>query len=123
MNDISEIQPESTNEELLRRINKLETELQEAINDRQMKEKLLENSKKTQKTLEGFHDTYKKKVYMLQEKIKILENREAESSAGDAGNQELEAKIRSLNETIDKLRKDNTRVNQEIEKIKQNVFE
>lgn len=123
MNDISEIQPEGTNEDLLRRINKLETELQEAINDRQMKEKLLENSKKTQRTLEGFHENYKKKISILQEKVKSLESGQTESSGGDAGNKELEAKIRSLNETIDKLRKDNTRANQEIDKIKQKDFE
>lgn len=53
----------------------------------------------------------------------MLENKEAESSVGDATNQELEGKIRSLNETIDKLRKDNTRANQDIEKIKQKDFE
>lgn len=52
-----------------------------------------------------------------------MESGQTESSGGDAGNKELEAKIRSLNETIDKLRKDNTRANQEIDKIKQKDFE
>ena len=88
-----------------------------------MKEKLLENAKKTQKTLEGFQEVYKKKITSLEEKVKTMENKESGSSIGDATNQELEAKIRSLNETIDKLRKDNARISQDTEKTRQKDFE